>query len=166
MSLIHNIWYSCLWENLLLLIADWDGSALQWYNIGKDVNELKLSSYIIKLSSKMKNWIVKNATSAIKFSRRVIKNSDTFGVRVNLNYKGREKFPTFVGGLATLLMVGFLLQYFYNQVVSMVLRDSTVVNSGKKIYFDWRIYNFFIVQINDLKVIDKFKIYENFMLIF
>ena len=81
----------------------------------------------------MTNWIERWATSTIKLTERIIKSTDTFGVRVNLNYKGKEKFPTFVGGLATLLMVVFLMQYFYSQMTKMILRENTVVNSGKKI---------------------------------
>ena len=64
-------------------------------------------------------WIKQWTTSATKLVGRAIKSADTFGVRVNLNYKGKEKFSTFVGGLATLLMTGFLLQYFYNQMMNV-----------------------------------------------
>ena len=67
----------------------------------------------------MTNWIKQWTTSATKLVGRAIKNADTFGVRVNLNYKGKEKFSTLVGGLATLLMTGFLLQYFYNQMTNV-----------------------------------------------
>ena len=81
----------------------------------------------------MTNWIKQWTTSATKLVGRAIKNADTFGVKVNLNYRGKEKFSTFVGGVATLLMAGFLLQYFYNQMTKMIFRESTVVNSGKKI---------------------------------
>ena len=87
-------------------------------------------------------WIKQWTTSATKLVGRIIKNADTFGVKVNLNYKGKDKFSTFVGGLATLLMTGILLQYFYNQMIKMVLRESTVINSGKKI-------NNFYYQINN-----------------
>ena len=79
----------------------------------------------------MNTWIGKCTKSAISFAAKLVKCTDAFGVRVNLNYKGREKFSTFVGGLATIMMVGFLLQYFYNQLTNMVFRESTVVNSGK-----------------------------------
>ena len=78
-------------------------------------------------------WIKQWTSSATKLVGRAIKNADAFGVRVNLNYKGKEKFFTFVGGLTTLLMTGLLLLYFYNQMIKMVFRESTVINSGKKI---------------------------------
>ena len=80
----------------------------------------------------MSSWIERCAASSIRMVGRAVKSADAFGVRVNLNYKGREKFSTFVGGLATLLMAGFLLQYFYNQMTKMVFRESTVINSGKR----------------------------------
>ena len=89
----------------------------------------------------MSNWIERFTTSSIRIVGRAIKSADTFGVKVNLNYKGREKFSTFIGGLATLLMAGFLLQYFYNQMTKMIFRESTVVNSGKKVYFSNNQFN-------------------------
>ena len=77
----------------------------------------------------MSDKIISKLKAFYKFALSSAKNVDYVGMPINLNFNGKEKFTTFIGGISTLVMIGFILQYAYGQIAVMVNRDSTVVNS-------------------------------------
>ena len=65
-----------------------------------------------------------------KFVELRVKNSDMYALPVWLNFKGRETFPSFIGGVTSILLSIFLVYYFYAQWYVMFRKGNTSINTN------------------------------------
>ena len=78
----------------------------------------------------MKGLITSKTRSAVSFMMNITKSIDMFAVPISLNFKGKNRFSTFIGGVATLAVIAWILYNVSNQITTLVDRKSSVVNSG------------------------------------
>ena len=74
-------------------------------------------------------------STATRWTKRLIKNCDRYPKTVTLSYKGKDTFPTLVGGIYSLIILGLLVTYGYilflrmhNRESSQITKTTTVVN--------------------------------------
>ena len=53
-----------------------------------------------------------------------------YGIPVAFTFKGKEKFNTSIGGIATLAVVGIVLAYTITQVRDIIKKENTAINSN------------------------------------
>ena len=78
----------------------------------------------------MKDLIPSKTKSAVSFMMNITKSIDMFAVPISLNFKGKNRFSTFIGGVATLAVIAWILYNVSDQITTLINRKSSVVNSG------------------------------------
>ena len=65
-----------------------------------------------------------------KYIENKVKDSDMYALPVSLNFKGRETFPSFIGGIASIFLSMFLIYYFYAQWYVMFKKGNTSISTN------------------------------------
>ena len=63
----------------------------------------------------------------MKRLRSQLQKIDTFGAPVNVNYRGKDTFPTSFGGILTLLMAVYMMYFATNCIIKVLsFKDSKI----------------------------------------